>query len=266
VPSRLHPGQFYALPQAPQQFKQLIMVAGFDRYFQIAPVLPRRRCARRPQPGRVLPARSRDELRHPGRRVRRVEPVLHGVFRSSPTAATWAAPFPHITYEDSMLKYGNDKPDLRNPIVIADVSDVFARADVEFKASRTRRCAPFRRRAPGQPRSFFDKIDGWAKSEMGAAGLGYIVLEGGAARQGPDCEVPRQPSAGALSQSAGCKPAMPCSSRPMRRRNAPRSSLATPHAHRRELGLINEKSSASAGSSIFRCMSGTKRRRDRLLP
>ena len=180
VPSRLHPGKFYALPQAPQQFKQLIMVAGFDRYFQIAPCFRDEDARADRSPGEFYQLDLEMSFVTQDDVFAAVEPVLHGVFSEFADGRDCgAANFPHITYEDSMLKYGNDKPDLRNPIVIADVSDVFARADVEFKAfkGKTVRAIP----APGagtQPRSFFDKIDGWAKSEMGAAGLGYIVLEG----------------------------------------------------------------------------------------
>ena len=179
VPSRRYPGQFYALPQAPQQFKQLIMVSGFDRYFQIAPCF-------RDEDGRAD--------RSPGEFYRldlemsfvtqddvfaAVAPVLAGVFEEfgAGKKVTPHDKFPRIPYAEAMLKYGTDKPDLRNPIEIVDVSDIFARADVEFKAfkSKTVRAIP----APGaasQPRSFFDKLNEWARGE-GAAGLGYIQFE-----------------------------------------------------------------------------------------
>ncbi len=179
VPSRLHPGKFYALPQAPQQFKQLIMVAGFDRYFQIAPCFRDEDARADRSPGEFYQLDLEMSFVTQDDVFAAVEPVLHGVFSEFADGRDCGpASFPHITYQDSMLKYGNDKPDLRNPIVIADVSDVFARDDVEFKAfkNKTVRAIP----APGagaQPRSWFDKIDGWAKSEMGASGLGYIVLE-----------------------------------------------------------------------------------------
>ncbi|HUJ03910.1 MAG TPA: aspartate--tRNA ligase [Rhizomicrobium sp.] len=178
VPSRLHPGKFYALPQAPQQFKQLIMVAGFDRYFQIAP------CFRDEDPrADRLPGEfyqldvemsfvTQDDV------FAAVEPVLHGVFEEFANGRSVSGlPFPRIAYDESMLKYGVDKPDLRNPIMIADVSDVFAREDVAFKAfkGKTVRAIP----APGaasQPRSFFDKLNDWARNELGAPGLGYIGI------------------------------------------------------------------------------------------
>ena len=179
VPSRMHPGKFYALPQAPQQFKQLIMVAGFDRYFQIAPCFRDEDARADRSPGEFYQLDLEMSFATQDDVFGAVEPVLHGVFEEFANGRKVApAPFPHITYEDSMLKYGVDKPDLRNPIVIADVSDVFARDDVEFKAfkNKTVRAIP----APGagsQPRSFFDKLNDWARSEMGAAGLGYIVFE-----------------------------------------------------------------------------------------
>jgi len=178
VPSRLHPGQFYALPQAPQQFKQLIMVAGFDRYFQIAPCFRDEDARADRSPGEFYQLDLEMSFVTQDDVFAAVEPVLHGVFSEFANGRDCGpSSFPHITYQDSMLKYGNDKPDLRNPLIIADVSDVFARDDVEFKAFKTKtvRAIP----APGaaaKPRSWFDKMDGWAKSEMGATGLGYVVV------------------------------------------------------------------------------------------
>jgi aspartyl-tRNA synthetase len=179
VPSRLHPGQFYALPQAPQQFKQLIMVAGFDRYFQIAPCFRDEDARADRSPGEFYQLDLEMSFVTQDDVFAAVEPVLHGVFEEFANGRkVGTAPFPHITYEDSMLKYGVDKPDLRNPIVIADVSEIFARDDVEFKAFKNKvvRAIPAQG-AGSQPRSFFDKLNDWARSEMGAAGLGYIVFE-----------------------------------------------------------------------------------------
>ena len=179
VPSRLHPGKFYALPQAPQQFKQLIMVAGFDRYFQIAPCFRDEDARADRSPGEFYQLDLEMSFATQVDVFAAVEPVLHGVFEEFAEGRKVSpAPFPRIAYDESMLKYGVDKPDLRNPIVIADVSDVFAREDVAFKAfkDKTVRAIP----APGagaQPRSFFDKLNDWARSEMGAPGLGYIVFE-----------------------------------------------------------------------------------------
>ena len=182
VPSRLHPGKFYALPQAPQQFKQLLMTAGFDRYFQIAPCfrdedLRADRSLEFYQLDIEMSFVTQDDV------FAVVEPVLRGVFEEFGEGAPVTQEFPRIPYAEAMLKYGSDKPDLRNPLVIADVSGVFAREDVSFNAFKKAvaqgavvRAIP----APGaaaQPRSFFDKLNDWARSE-GAAGLGYVIFEG----------------------------------------------------------------------------------------
>ena len=210
VPSRMHPGKFYALPQAPQQFKQLIMVAGFDRYFQIAPCFRDEDARADRSPGEFYQLDLEMSFATQDDVFGAVEPVLHGVFEEFANGRKVApAPFPHITYEDSMLKYGVDKPDLRNPIVIADVSDVFARDDVEFKAfkNKTVRAIP----APGagsQPRSFFDKLNDWARSEMGAAGLGYIVFEddsGKLAGKGPIAKFIPAEALAQMAAKAGVK-------------------------------------------------------------
>ena len=185
VPSRLHPGQFYALPQAPQQFKQLLMVAGFDRYFQIAPCFRDEAARADRSPGEFYQLDFEMSFVTQEDVFAAIEPVLHGVFEEFSGGRTVTpAPFPRISYSDAMLKYGTDKPDLRNPLVIADVSEVFVSS--KFRAFRrivesggVVRAIP----APGaasRPRSsFLDKMDEWAKSEMGAPGLGYIIFERG---------------------------------------------------------------------------------------
>jgi aspartyl-tRNA synthetase len=179
VPSRMHPGKFYALPQAPQQFKQLIMVAGFDRYFQIAPCFRDEDARADRSPGEFYQLDLEMSFVTQDDVFAAVEPVLAGVFEEFANGrGVSKPPFRRIPYAESMLKYGVDKPDLRNPIIIADVSHVFAREDVSFKAfkGKTVRAIP----APGaatQPRSFFDKLNDWARGEMGAAGLGYVVFE-----------------------------------------------------------------------------------------
>jgi aspartyl-tRNA synthetase len=242
VPSRLHPGKFYALPQAPQQFKQLIMVAGFDRYFQIAPCFRDEDARADRSPGEFYQLDLEMSFVTQDDVFAAVEPVLHGVFSEFADGRECGpSTFPHITYEDSMLKYGNDKPDLRNPIVIADVSDVFARDDVAFKAfkGKTVRAIP----APGsgaQPRSFFDKIDGWAKTEMGAAGLGYIVLEAEGGK-GPIAKFLPQPALEALAAKCGLKPGdavfFAADAKPERAANL--AGYARTRIGR-DLGLINE--------------------------
>ncbi len=183
VPSRLHPGTFYALPQAPQQFKQLLMVAGFDRYFQIAPCFRDEASRADRSPGEFYQLDFEMSFVTQDDVFAAIEPVLYGVFEEfGRERAVTPPPFPRITYAEAALKYGTDKPDLRNPLVIADVSDVFAGS--KFRAFRrivesggVVRAIP----APGsasRPRSSFqDRMDAWAKSEMDAPGLGYIILE-----------------------------------------------------------------------------------------
>jgi aspartyl-tRNA synthetase len=182
VPSRLHPGKFYALPQAPQQFKQLIMVAGFDRYFQIAPCFRDEDARADRSPGEFYQLDIEMSFVTQDDVFAAVEPVLRGLFEEFGEDRPVTQSFPRIPYGEAMLKYGSDKPDLRNPLVIADVTEEFSRDDVTFnafkniiKAGGVVRAIP----APGaasQPRSFFDKLNDWAKGE-GAAGLGYIILE-----------------------------------------------------------------------------------------
>src|SRR5579862_5979085 len=243
VPSRLHPGKFYALPQAPQQFKQLVMIAGFDRYFQIAPCFRDEDARADRSPGEFYQLDLEMSFVTQEDVFAAVEPVLHGTFGEFADGRDCGpANFPHITYQDSMLRYGNDKPDLRNPLVIADVGDVFARDDVAFKAfkDKTVRAIP----APGagaQPRSWFDKIDGWAKSEMGAAGLGYIVLgdDGG---KGPIAKFLPQPALEALVAKCGLKPgdAVFFSADA----KTERAAILAGHTRTRigrDLGLINDK-------------------------
>ena len=209
VPSRMHPGKFYALPQAPQQFKQLIMVAGFDRYFQIAPCFRDEDARADRSPGEFYQLDLEMSFVTQDDVFAAVEPVIHGVFDEfSAGRKVYPAPFPRIPYSESMLKYGNDKPDLRNPLVISDITDIFAREDVAFKAfkGKTVRAIP----APGagaQPRSFFDKLNDWAKSE-GAAGLGYIIFEdegGKLAGKGPIAKFLSPEALELLSAKSGCK-------------------------------------------------------------
>ena len=179
VPSRLHPGKFYALPQAPQQFKQLIMVAGFDRYFQIAPCFRDEAGRADRSPGEFYQLDVEMSFVTQDDVFAAIEPVLAGVFQEFAEGRSVSpVPFPRIPYAEAMLHYGSDKPDLRNPLKIADVKPIFDREDVSFKAFKNKeavRAIP----APGasaQPRSWFDRMVDWAKGE-GAAGLGYIVFE-----------------------------------------------------------------------------------------
>ncbi|MCJ2005681.1 aspartate--tRNA ligase [Methylobacterium sp. J-092] len=185
VPSRVHPGKFYALPQAPQQFKQLTMIAGFDRYFQIAPCFRDEDARADRSPGEFYQLDIEMSFVTQEDVFQAVEPVLHGVFKEFAGDKRVTEVFPRITYADAMLKYGVDKPDLRNPLLIADVTAEFAEDAVEFKAFKgviksggVVRAIPATGAAT-QPRSFFDKLNEFARSE-GAPGLGYIIFEEGA--------------------------------------------------------------------------------------
>jgi len=183
VPSRVHPGKFYALPQAPQQFKQLIMVAGFDRYFQIAPCFRDEDARADRSPGEFYQLDIEMSFVTQDDVFDTVEPVLRGVFEEFGGGKPVTPKFPRIPYRDSMLLYGNDKPDLRNPLLIADVTEEFAHESVTFKAFQNAiKAGGVVRAIPApcaaaQPRSFFDKLNDWARGE-GAAGLGYVVLDG----------------------------------------------------------------------------------------
>src|SRR5574337_775985 len=165
VPSRLHPGKFYALPQAPQQFKQLVMVAGFDRYFQIAPCFRDEDARADRSPGEFYQLDIEMSFVTQEDVFDAVEPVMRGVFEEFANGKAVTQKFPLIPYATALSKYGTDKPDLRNPIKIADVTEGFSREDVTFnafkeviKAGGVVRAIP----APGaakQPRSFFDKLN-----------------------------------------------------------------------------------------------------------
>ena len=187
VPSRLHPGTFYALPQAPQQFKQLLMVSGFDRYFQIAPCFRDEDSRADRSPGEFYQLDVEMSFVTQEDVFAALEPLLHGVFAEfRPDAAVTPPPFPRIPYEEAMRRYGSDKPDLRNPLEISDATEVFRGSGftVFATAIAERRAVVRAVRAPGaaaQPRSFFDKLNQWAR-EQGAPGLGYVSLAEGGAR------------------------------------------------------------------------------------
>ena len=186
VPSRLHPGRFYALPQAPQQFKQLIMVSGFDRYFQIAPCFRDEDARKDRSPGEFYQLDVEMSFVEQDDVFNAVGPVIHGVFQEFANGRDCGpAEFPRIPYRESMLKYGSDKPDLRNPIILADVTEVFRGSGFGVFARNIENGAVVRGiPAPGaasRPRSFFDKTNAWARQE-GAAGLGYIIFDNGEAK------------------------------------------------------------------------------------
>jgi aspartyl-tRNA synthetase len=208
VPSRLHAGKFYALPQAPQQFKQLLMMSGFDRYFQIAPCF-------RDEDGRAdrlaefyqldveMSFVTQDEV------FNTMQPVIEGIFNEfadftgTKRDVIWCDSIP---YKEAMLKYGSDKPDLRNPLEIVDVTEIFDRDDVEFKAFKGKGKVVRAIRAPkvgDQPRSFFDKLNSWAQGE-GAPGLGYVLFEDGAGK-GPIAKFIPEAAQAKIRETAGCE-------------------------------------------------------------
>ena len=185
VPSRMHPGQFYALPQAPQQFKQLIMMSGFDRYFQIAPCFRDEDARADRSPGEFyqldieMAYVTQDDV------FQAVEPVLTNVFHKFAGDRKVVTPFERIPFDEAMMKYGSDKPDLRNPIILSDVTEPFRGSGFglfakSVEAGSVVRAIP----APGagdRARSFFDKMNDWARKE-GAGGLGYIIFKDGEAK------------------------------------------------------------------------------------
>ncbi|MEQ1825959.1 MAG: aspartate--tRNA ligase [Pirellula sp.] len=183
VPSRIHHGKFYALPQAPQMFKQLLMVAGFDRYFQIAPCFRDEDARADRSPGEFYQLDFEMSFVTQEDVFAAIEPVLHGVFDEfAGERSVTPPPFPRIAYKESMLKYGSDKPDLRNPIVIADVTEIFRGGGFGVFAKMIDEGAVVRAiPAPGagvRARSFFDGTNQWAKDE-GFGGLAYINFKGG---------------------------------------------------------------------------------------
>ena len=182
VPSRLNPGKFYALPQAPQQFKQLIMVSGFDKYFQIAPCFRDEDARADRSPGEFYQLDLEMSFVEQQDVFEVVEKLMVKVFRNFSDKKLLFETFPKISYSEAMLKYGSDKPDLRNPLVISDVTKLFERDDISFeifkklvkKGSIVRSIVT--KNTKDKPRSFFDGIDKWAK-EQGSSGLAYFTLE-----------------------------------------------------------------------------------------
>ena len=182
VPSRLNPGKFYALPQAPQQFKQLIMVSGFDKYFQIAPCFRDEDARADRSPGEFYQFDLEMSFVEQEDVFNVVETLLVNTFKKFSNKKLMYDKFPKISYTDSMLKYGSDKPDLRNPLIINDITEIFTREDVSFeifkklvKSGSKVRCISTKD-TKDKPRSFFDNIDKWAK-EQGASGLAYFTFE-----------------------------------------------------------------------------------------
>ena len=182
VPSRLNPGKFYALPQAPQQFKQLVMVSGFDKYFQIAPCFRDEDSRADRSPGEFYQLDLEMSFVEQEDVFNVVEQLMTSLFKKFSSKKLLFEKFPRITYQETMLKYGTDKPDLRNPLIIHDLTDIFTREDVKFdifkklvkSGSKVRSIVT--KNTKDKPRSFFDNIDKWAKEE-GASGLAYFTFE-----------------------------------------------------------------------------------------
>ena len=182
VPSRLNPGKFYALPQAPQQFKQLIMVSGFDKYFQIAPCFRDEDARADRSPGEFYQLDLEMSFVEQKDVFEVVEKLMVNVFKNFSDKKLLFETFPKISYSDAMLKFGSDKPDLRNPLIISDITKLFERDDISFeifknlvkKGSIVRSIVT--KNTKDKPRSFFDGIDKWAK-EQGSSGLAYFTLE-----------------------------------------------------------------------------------------
>ena len=181
VPSRLNPGKFYALPQAPQQFKQLIMVSGFDKYFQIAPCFRDEDARADRSPGEFYQLDIEMSFVEQENIFEVVEKLMISLFKNFSSKELMFEKFPKISYEDAMLTYGSDKPDLRNPLLIHDLTNIFTRADVTFdifkklvKSGSRVRCI-VTKNTKDKARSFFDNIDKWAK-EQGASGLAYFTI------------------------------------------------------------------------------------------
>ncbi len=185
VPSRMHPGKFYALPQAPQQFKQLIMMSGFDRYFQIAPCFRDEDARADRSPGEFYQLDIEMAFVTQEDVFAAVEPVLTNVFKEFAGDRKVVTPFERIPFDEAMLKYGTDKPDLRNPIVISDATEPFTGSGFGLFAKNIEKGSVVRAiPAPGaadRPRSFYDKMNDWARKE-GAGGLGYIIFKDGEAK------------------------------------------------------------------------------------
>ena len=182
VPSRLNPGKFYALPQAPQQFKQLIMVSGFDKYFQIAPCFRDEDARADRSPGEFYQLDLEMSFVEQKDVFEVVEKLMVSLFKKFSSKNILNETFPKITFKESIEKYGTDKPDLRNPLIIQDITKIFERDDVKFDIfknlvkSGSKVKAIITKNTKDKPRSFFDNIDKWAK-DQGASGLAYFTIE-----------------------------------------------------------------------------------------
>jgi aspartyl-tRNA synthetase len=209
VPSRIHPGKFYALPQAPQQFKQLLMVSGFDKYFQVAPCFRDEDGRADRSPGEFYQLDFEMSFVTQEDVFAAIEPVLQGVFEEfGGGRKVTPAPFPRITYDNAMLQYGSDKPDLRNPLLISDVTEAFRGSSFGIFAKAIEINNAVVRAIPAtgagdKPRSFFDKLNEWAR-EQGAGGLGYIVFQAGGTK-GPIAKNLEESRIAQIREATGAK-------------------------------------------------------------
>jgi aspartyl-tRNA synthetase len=243
VPSRNHPGKFYALPQAPQQFKQLAMVAGLDRYFQIAPCFRDEASRADRSPGEFYQLDFEMSFVTQEDVFNTIEPVIAGVFEEfSEGRAVTKPPFPRIPYDEAMLLYGSDKPDLRNPLRITDVTQHFAGSGFGLfakiaAAGGVVRAIP----APGtagNPRSFFDKLNEWARAE-GAGGLGYVIFDADGPK-GPIARNLEADRAEAIRTACGLQAGDAVFFAAGKKDEAPKFSGAVRTRLGQELGLIRE--------------------------
>ena len=243
VPARLHPGKFYALPQAPQQFKQLIMVAGFDRYFQIAPCFRDEASRADRSPGEVYQLDFEMSYVTQEDVFNTIEPVIAGVFEEfAEGRGVTKPPFPRIPYDEAMLIYGSDKPDLRNPLRVTDVTAQFAGSGFGLFARIAASGGVVRAipapGAAGNPRSFFDKLNEWAR-EQGAGGLGYIVYEADGPK-GPIARNLEPERAEAIRAACGLKAGDAVFFAAGKRDEAPKFSGAVRTKLGQDLGLIEQ--------------------------
>lgn len=210
VPSRLHHGKFYALPQAPQQFKQLLMIAGFDRYFQIAPCFRDEDARADRAPGEFYQLDIEMSFVEQEDVLSTIEPLMYELFKEFSEYKITSTPFPRITYADSMLKYGSDKPDLRNPIEISDVTEIFKGSSFSIFANAIETGAIVRAipapTSSEQPRSFFDRMIEFAQTELGAKGLAYIIFDKNGEAKGPIAKLLDQAKLKEIMTASNLKP------------------------------------------------------------
>jgi aspartyl-tRNA synthetase len=209
VPSRIHPGKFYALPQAPQIFKQLLMVSGFDRYFQIAPCFRDEDARADRSPGEFYQLDIEMSFVEQDDVFAAVEPIMHQIFTQFSNKKVSSAPFVRIKFDEAMLKYGSDKPDLRNPIEIVDVTNIFADSSFKIFVEAIKNKAIVRAipapKSANKPRSFFDKMIAFAQ-ENGAKGLAYITYDENGVGGGPIAKFLSNEQHESLKSSAKLEP------------------------------------------------------------